>query len=88
MVRDKKDGRVDDDASRSFVMPRESKHPNRPQKDAKGQFVRTDHGRDNSGVASAEPRVITGDEDATFDTDPKPGRAAPKGRRTKKPNSG
>lgn len=47
--------------------------------DAKGQFVRSRHGGDNDGVVSAEPRVITGDEDATFDTDPaasdeKPGK--------------
>lgn len=38
--------------------------------DAKGQFVRSRHGADNDGVVSAEPRVITGDDDATFDTDP------------------
>jgi hypothetical protein len=38
--------------------------------DAKPQFVRTRKGASNSGVSSAEPRVITGDEDATFDTDP------------------
>jgi hypothetical protein len=38
--------------------------------DAKGQFVRSRHDADNDGVVSAEPRVITGDEDATFDTDP------------------
>lgn len=40
------------------------------RKDAEGQFARSPHGRRNSGVSSAEPRVITGDEDATFDTDP------------------
>lgn len=39
--------------------------------DAKPQFVRNRKGADNSGVSSAEPRVITGDEDATFDEDPK-----------------
>jgi hypothetical protein len=38
--------------------------------DAKPQFVRSRKGAHNSGVSSAEPRVITGDEDATFDTDP------------------
>ena len=48
--------------------------------DAKGQFVRSRHGADNDGVVSAEPRVITGDEDATFDTDP----AASHGKRGKK----
>lgn len=48
--------------------------------DAKGQFVRSRHDADNDGVVSAEPRVITGDEDATFDTDP----AARDGKRGKK----
>lgn len=38
--------------------------------DAKPQFVRSRKGAHNSGVSSAEPRVITGDEDATFDTHP------------------
>jgi len=45
------------------------------EKDARGQFVRTRKGRKNSGVSSAEPRVITGDEDATFDTDPSRGKS-------------
>jgi len=40
--------------------------------DAKPQFVRSRKGAHNSGVCSAEPRVITGDEDATFDTHPEP----------------
>ena len=40
--------------------------------DAKPQYVRSRKGAENSGVSSAEPRVITGDEDATFETDPKP----------------
>lgn len=40
------------------------------REDAKPQYVRTRKGARNSGVASAEPRVITGDEDATFDTEP------------------
>ena len=43
--------------------------------DAKPQFVRSRKGAHNSGVSSAKPRVITGDEDATFDTDPKPGKS-------------
>ncbi|MDI6029244.1 hypothetical protein QBK99_24060 [Corticibacterium sp. UT-5YL-CI-8] len=38
--------------------------------DAKAQYVKSREGADNSGVSSAEPRVITGDEDATFDTRP------------------
>lgn len=42
----------------------------RIHEDAKPQFVRSRKGADNSGVASAEPRVITGDEDATFTTHP------------------
>jgi len=40
--------------------------------DAKPQYVRSRKGAENSGVSSAEPRVITGDEDATFETDPQP----------------
>ena len=40
------------------------------EKDAAGQFVRTKHGRDNDGLSSAEPRVTSGDGDATFDNDP------------------
>ncbi|HWK65002.1 MAG TPA: hypothetical protein VNS34_08680 [Rhizobiaceae bacterium] len=44
---------------------------NEIRKDAKAQFAKTRHGRHNSGVSSAEPRVITGDEDATFHTKPK-----------------
>jgi hypothetical protein len=46
------------------------KDTDRIHDDAKPQFVRSRKGADNSGVSSAEPRVITGDEDATFDTDP------------------
>jgi hypothetical protein len=42
----------------------------RIERDASPQFVRTKVGSKNSGVSSAEPRVITGDEDATFDEDP------------------
>jgi hypothetical protein len=42
----------------------------RIHEDAKPQFVRSRKGADNSGVSSAEPRVITGDEDATFTTHP------------------
>ena len=38
--------------------------------DAKPQIVRSRKGAYNSGVSSAEPRVITGDEDATFETHP------------------
>lgn len=40
--------------------------------DAKPQYVKSRKGADNSGVSSAEPRVITGDEDASFDTHPEP----------------
>lgn len=46
--------------------------------DAKPQFVRSRKGADNSGVSSAEPRVITGDEDATFTTHPERDRPHPK----------
>lgn len=40
------------------------------EKDAAGQFARSKHGRDNDGLTSAEPRVLSGDGDATFDNDP------------------
>jgi hypothetical protein len=40
------------------------------EKDAAGQFVRSKHGRDNDGLSSAEPRVISGGGDAAFDDDP------------------
>ena len=43
--------------------------------DAKPQFVRSRKGSHNSGVSSAKPRVITGDEDATFETDPERGKS-------------
>lgn len=54
-----------------------------PEKDAKGQFVRTRHGADNDGVLSANPRVLSGkkDGDATFKADAKENekdRQAPK----------
>jgi len=34
-----------------------------PKNDAAGQMVRTKHGASNNGMSSAEPRVISGDED-------------------------
>jgi hypothetical protein len=39
-----------------------------PKSDAEGQFAATQHGGDNDGTVSANPRVISGDEDgdATF----------------------
>jgi hypothetical protein len=48
----------------------QKKDSDRIRDDAKPQYVRSRKGAHNSGIASAEPRVITGDEDATFDTDP------------------
>lgn len=53
-------------------MKAEDKHEQAEEvrKDAKGQFVRTKKGSTNDGISSASPRVITGDEDATFDTNP------------------
>lgn len=54
--------------------------------DAKGQFVRSRHGANNDGVASAEPRVITGDEDATFDAD-RAARYRKPGKKTERPFS-
>lgn len=52
----------------------------RIEADAKPQIEqgKSKKGATNSGVSSAEPRVITGDEDATFNTHPekgKPGQA-------------
>ncbi|MCG6116130.1 MAG: hypothetical protein MEQ84_13130 [Mesorhizobium sp.] len=47
-----------------------TKDVQRIHNDAKPQYVRTRKGAHNSGVSSAEPRVITGDEDATFETHP------------------
>ena len=40
------------------------------REDAKGQFAKKQHGGDATGVASARASVVTGTEDATFDTDP------------------
>jgi hypothetical protein len=44
-----------------------------PKADAKGQYARTRHGSANDGVASANPRVLSGksDGDATFKSDAK-----------------
>jgi hypothetical protein len=33
------------------------------ERDAKGQFVRTEHGKSNDGVSGANPRVLSGNED-------------------------
>lgn len=41
-----------------------------PKSDAEGQFVRLRGRNDNSGVSSAVPRVIAGDDDATFENKP------------------
>ncbi len=40
------------------------------EKDAEGQFAGTQAGGDNTGVASAKPRVITGSDDATIHSRP------------------
>ena len=50
----------------------------RIHKDAQPQFVQSREGADNSGVSSAEPRVITGDEDATFTNHPERRKPRPK----------
>ncbi|WP_377294345.1 hypothetical protein [Rhizobium sp. SG2393] len=42
----------------------------RVEKDAEGQFAKTQAGGDNNGVASAKPRVITGSDDATTHSRP------------------
>ncbi len=36
------------------------KHTARPEQDAAGQFARSHKGHDNSGVTSADPRVLSG----------------------------
>lgn len=59
----------------------------RIHEDAKPQFVRSRKGADNSGVSSAEPRVITGDEDATFTTHPERHQPHPE-KDPQKPGSG
>lgn len=48
--------------------PTDAAKASKVRQDAKPQFVRTRHGSTNSGVASAEPRVISHDEggDATI----------------------
>ena len=51
----------------------------RIRKDAKGQFPPNRHGAKNSGLVSADPVVLSGDGDATFDTDP-PKKEGPKRR--------
>ncbi len=40
------------------------------RRDAMGQFARPRRKSSNSGVSSAAPRVLTGEEDATFDNRP------------------
>lgn len=46
------------------------------EKDAEGQFVGTQAGGDNDGVASAKPTVVTGSDDATVNKWP-PGKKDP-----------
>lgn len=45
------------------------------EKDAKGQFAKTQSGGDSDGVVSAKPTVITGSQDATIHNIP-PGHKA------------
>jgi hypothetical protein len=44
-----------------------------PEKDAEGQFAKSEADRKNSGMTSASPRVLSGKEDgdATFPTKPR-----------------
>jgi hypothetical protein len=51
---------------------RDTKQKGSPQSDAAPQFVRSRKGASNNGMASANPRVISGDEggDATFPVKP------------------
>lgn len=48
----------------------DAKKAGKIEKDAKGQFAPAQSGRHSSGVSSARASVVTGTEDATFDTDP------------------
>jgi hypothetical protein len=48
-----------------------------PEKDAAGQFAKSQADRKSSGVASAKPIVITGSEDATVNKNP-PGKKTSK----------
>ncbi|MBB5663015.1 hypothetical protein [Rhizobium leguminosarum] len=48
-----------------------------PEKDAAGQFAKSQADRKSTGVASAKPTVITGSEDATVHKNP-PGMKKPK----------
>lgn len=43
------------------------------EKDAKGQFAKTEHGAGSDGVSSADPRTLSKKKsgDATFSKDPK-----------------
>lgn len=36
-----------------------------------GAFAGTQHGGSNDGVTSAKPQVVTGQEDASFETNPR-----------------
>ena len=49
---------------------------NKAQKDARGQFAKSQGDRKASGVHSAKPTVITGSEDATVHKNP-PGTKKP-----------
>lgn len=46
------------DDSKSNATTGKRQTADRVKEDAKGQFRRTNHGKDNSGLASAEPRVL------------------------------
>ena len=59
---------------------RRDREADRIERDANPQFVRSKKGSKNSGVSSAEPRVITGDEDATFHEKPEEPGASPRRR--------
>lgn len=60
----------------------DKKKPEAEERAVKAQFVRTRHGADNNGVASADPEVISGKEsgDATF---PIEEHDVPKGKKAK-----
>lgn len=54
-----------------------TKDKNRIENDAKGQFAPSQGDRGNNGLASATPRTVTGNEDATLENASRKTRAKP-----------
>ena len=62
--------------SRNSVDTRTSSDKQRIEKDAEGQFAKSQADRKATGVISAKPTVLTGSEDATAYSQP-PGKKRP-----------